>query len=499
MPRSVLGARKPIAALVAEAEGPSLARNLSAFSLVCIGVGATVGAGIFVLTGTAAANFAGPGLMLSFLLGAVASGLVALCYAELAAMIPVAGSTYSYTHATLGALPAWIIGWDLVLEFGMAAATIGVGWSGYAQSLLADLGVRLPAALAAAPGEGGLVNAPAALVVLVLTALLMGGNRGAARTNAVLVALKVAIILGFVGLGALHVRPELWQPLVPENEGAFGAFGWSGIFRGAGVVFFAYVGFETVSTAAGETRNPQRDAPVGLIGSLLVTAALYGAVAAVLTGLVPYRELDVADPIAKAMDATGLSGFSMVIKLGALIGLTTAALTALYGQARICYAMARDRMLPDAFARIGETSRTPFVAQGLIGLVTAAAAALVPIGILGELVSIGTLFAFILVCVSVLILRRTEPKRARSFRVPGGPLVPVLGILACLTLMASLPGDTWLRLLVWLGLGLAIWFGYCRRRVAAGPGFERTGPFTGQGGAPVEGRPRFHPGAPPKG
>lgn len=484
MLRSALGIRKPIAALATEAEGPALARNLSAFSLVCIGVGATVGAGIFVLTGTAAANFAGPGLMLSFVLGAVASGLVALCYAELAAMIPVAGSTYSYTYATLGALPAWIIGWDLVLEFAFAAATIAVGWAGYAQSLLADAGVRLPAWLAAAPGEGGGFNLPAALIVLVLTALLMRDNRQAAGANAVLVALKVAIILGFLGIGAAHVRPELWQPLVPANEGTFGAFGWSGVFRGAGVVFFAYVGFETVSTAAGETRDPQRDAPVGLIGSLVVTAVLYVAVAAVLTGLVPYRDLDVADPIAKAMAATGLTGFSVAIKLGALIGLTTAALTALYGQARIFYAMARDRMLPDVFARIGATSRTPFVAQGLIGLVTALVAALVPIDVLGELVSIGTLFAFILVCAGVLILRRTEPERARPFRVPGGALVPVLGILACLALMASLPGDTWLRLLVWLAIGLAIWFGYGRRRVAADPGFERTGPFAGSGQSP---------------
>ena len=328
------------------------------------------------------------------------------------------------------------------------------------------------------------MNGPAALVTLALTALLMRDNRRAARTNAVLVALKVAIILAFLGIGLAHVRPELWRPLVPENEGAFGAFGWSGVFRGAGVVFFAYVGFETISTAAGETRNPQRDAPVGLLGSLVVTAALYVAVAAMLTGLVPYRELDVADPIAKAMAVTGLTGVSAAIKLGALIGLTTAALTALYGQARIGYAMARDRMLPDVFSRIGARSRTPIVAQGVIGLATALVAALVPIDILGELVSIGTLFAFILVCASVLILRRTEPDLARPFRVPGGATVPVLGILACLALMASLPGDTWLRLLAWLGLGLAIWFGYGRRRVEADPGFERTRPSAGPGQSP---------------
>lgn len=464
-------ARRRIADLLAAeaGDGPALARDLSAFGLVCIGVGATIGAGIFVLTGTAAAHYAGPGLMLSFVLGGIASGLVGLCYAELAAMIPVAGSTYAYARVTLGALPAWIVGWDLVLEFAMAAATVAVGWSGYAQSLMADVGLRLPPALAAAPGEGGLVNLPAGAVVLALTALLIAGNRGAARVNAALVALKVAIILAFVLVGAAHLRPELWSPLVPPNEGTFGAFGWSGVLRGAGVVFFAYVGFETIATAVGETRDPQRDAPVGLIGALIVTSALYIAVAGVLTGLVPYRELAVADPIARAVDAVGLSGFAVAIKVGALLGLTTATLTALYGQARIFYAMARDRMLPDLFGAVHPTRRTPWASQLAIGLVTAGVAALVPIRVLGELVSIGTLFAFVLVCASVLILRRTEPERPRPFRVPGGPLVPGLGILACLALMAGLPGDTWLRLGAWLALGLAIWFGYGRARMRNGP------------------------------
>ncbi len=448
---------------------PDLARTLSALSLICIGIGSTVGAGIFVLTGTAAAHYAGPGLMLSFVLGGIASGLVGLCYAELAATMPVAGSSYSYARATFGALPAWIVGWDLVLEFALAAATIAVGWSGYAQSLMADAGWKLPAALAAAPGEGGVVNLPAAGIVLALTVLLIAGNRGASRVNAALVALKVAIILAFVGIGVGHLRPELWSPLVPPNEGTFGAFGWSGIFRGAGVVFFAYVGFETIATAAGETRNPQRDAPIGIIGALIVTSLLYIAVAGVLTGLVPYRELAVPDPIAKGIDATGLGGFALAIKVGALLGLTTATLTALYGQARIFYAMARDRMLPDFFASVHPRWQTPWASQALIGLATALVAALVPIDVLGELVSIGTLLAFILVCASVLILRRTEPERPRPFRVPGGPIVPGLGILACLALMASLPGDTWLRLALWLSVGLAIWFGYGRRRNRNGP------------------------------
>ena len=449
--------------------GADLARSLTAPGLVCIGLGATIGAGIFVLTGTAAAQYAGPALTLSFAVGGVACAFVGLCYAELAAMIPEAGSTYSYTRASLGVLPAWIVGWDLVLEFAMAAATVAVGWSGYAQSLAADLGLRLPAALAGAPGDGGLVNLPAVAIVLALTALLMRGTREAALVNAALVAVKVAIILAFVGIGAAHLRPELWQPFVPPNAGAFGAYGWSGVLRGAAVVFFAFIGFETVATAAGECRDPQRDAPAGLIGSLAISTLLYVAVAAVLTGLVPYRDLDVADPIARAVDAIGLGGLSAAIKLGAIVGLTTATLTALYGQARIFYAMARDGLLPGLFARLHPATRVPVASQGVIGLLTAAVAGLVPIAVLGELVSIGTLLAFGLVCAAVPILRRRQPARPRPFRVPAASLTAGLGILCCLALMASLPPETWLRLALWLAAGLAIYAGYGRRTARAVP------------------------------
>ncbi len=464
--RSASATRGDAAGSAAQAGAPDgLARNLSAFSLVCIGIGGTIGAGIFVLTGTAAAQYAGPGLTLSFVLAGIAAGLVALSYAELAAMMPDAGSTFAYTRVALGPLAAWMIGWDLVLEFAVAAATVAVGWSGYAQSLSADLGLRLPAALAAGPGEGGVLNLPAAGIVLGLTALLMRDNREAAGANTAMVALKVAIILAFVAVGAWHIRPALWSPLIPPNEGSFGAFGWSGVLRGAGVVFFAYIGFETVSCAAGETRDPQRDAPVGLVGALVVSAVLYIAVAAVLTGLVPYRDLNVPDPIARAADTAGLGGFGLAIKLGALVGLTTACLTALFGQGRIVYAMARDRFLPDALARLDARSRAPRLGQGGIGALTALVAGLAPIDLLGELVSIGTLAAFILVCASVLILRRTAPERARPFRVPGGAAIPLAGIAACLALMAALPGETWIRLGVWLALGLLLWFGYVRRRV----------------------------------
>lgn len=441
---------------------PGLARDLTGFSLLCIGLGATIGAGIFVLTGTAAAAYAGPALVLSFALGGIACAFVGLCYAELAAMMPASGSTYTYTRASLGELCAWIVGWDLVLEFAFAAATVAVGWSGYAQSLLADLGLALPPALAAAPGAGGLVNLPAGLIVLALSWLLIRGTREAAAANAALVALKVAIILAFVAVGLAHLRPELWRPFVPENAGRFGEYGWSGVLRGAGVVFFAFIGFETVSTAVGETRRPQRDAPVGLLGSLALTTLLYVLVAAVLTGLVPYRDLDVPDPIARAVDAAGLGSFALVIKLGALVGLTTSALTALYGQSRICFAMARDGLLPAAFARVDPVRRTPARSQGLIGVGTALVAAFVPLEVLGELVSIGTLLAFCLVCAAVPLLRRRDPDRPRPFRVPAAPLVAGLGILCCLVLMAGLPGDTWLRLALWLVLGLGLYGVYGR-------------------------------------
>ncbi len=442
---------------------PSLARSLTAPGLVAIGLGATIGAGIFVLTGTAAAQYAGPALSLSFVIGGIACGFVGLCYAELAAMIPEAGSTYTYTRACLGLLPAWIIGWDLVLEFAMAAATVAVGWSGYAQSLAADFGLKLPAVLSGAPGDGGLVNLPAVGIVLLLTALLTRSTRDASLINGLLVTCKVAIILAFVGVGVVHLHPELWHPFVPENAGAFGTYGWSGVFRGAAVVFFAFIGFETVATAAGECRVPQRDAPIGLIGSLTISTVLYVAVAAVLTGLVPYRELDVADPIAKAIDRLAMPGLAIVIKIGALIGLTTSALTALYGQGRIFFAMARDGLLPPLFCRVDPATRAPVASQVVIGLFTAAVAGLVPIDILGELVSIGTLLAFCLVCGIVLILRRTEPDRPRPFRVPAAIPMATLGILSCLVLMAALPADTWIRLAVWLVIGLAIYGGYGRR------------------------------------
>ena len=467
-------ARKSVAEIMdsGDAEGHQLSRTLGPLSITAMGVGAIIGAGIFVLTGTAAAQYAGPSIMLSFVLAAVACAFVGLCYAELAAMLPVCGSSYTYTYATLGEVFAWIIGWDLILEYAMGAATVAVGWSGYVVSLLHNVGIDVPPAFAAAPGtmiklaDGGtvegIVNLPAALIVLALTALLVQGTKESARLNNIMVAVKLVVVVAFIALGAAYVSTANWHPFVPANTGEFGHFGWSGILRGSAVVFFAFIGFDAVSTAAQEARRPQRDMPIGILGSLAVCTVLYIAVAAVLTGLVPYAELNVADPIAKGVDAIGLTWFSVLIKLGALTGLTTVILVLLYGQSRIFYTMAHDGLLPGLFSRIHPRLQTPWLSQMLIGGIVAVVAALTPIGILGEMVSIGTLFAFILVCGSVIYLRRTDAEVPRPFRVPSVPLVPVLGILFCLLLMLALPLVTWLRLAVWLVIGLAIYFLYGR-------------------------------------
>lgn len=469
--------RKPIADILHDSKSHRLTPSLGAWSITGLGIGSIIGAGIFVLTGTAAAQFAGPGVMLSFVLAGIACAFVGLCYAELAALIPVAGSSYTYTYATLGELMAWIIGWDLILEYAMGAATVAVGWSGYIVSLLRNFGISIPAAFAAAPGtvaetlaDGtvvrGIVNLPAAFIVALLTMLLVKGTRESARLNNIMVAVKLTVVLAFVLIGSAYVTSANWHPLVPENTGHFGHFGWSGILRGSAVVFFAFIGFDAVSTAAQEARNPQRDMPIGILGSLAICTLLYIAVSAVMTGIVPYTELNVADPIAKAVDVIGLTWFSVLIKFGALAGLTTVILVLLYGQSRVFFAIAHDGLLPPVFAEVHPVRRTPWKSQILIGTIVAIVAALTPIGILGEMVSIGTLFAFCLVCGAVLYLRQSHASLARPFRAPGVPVVPILGILFCLLLMAGLPLDTWLRLVIWLVIGLAIYFIYGRKHSA---------------------------------
>ena len=453
---SPLAARKPVGDIV---EGRHrLAKTLGPIAITALGIGSIVGAGIFVLTGTAAARYAGPGIMLSFVGAGVACAFVGLCYAELAAMLPASGSTYTYAYATLGELAAWIIGWDLILEYAAGAATVAVGWSGYAVSLCRSAGLDIPHRFAAAP-----LNIPAVVIVLLLTAFLIVGTRQSTRLNTIMVALKLAIIAAFIAVGAAFVHPGHWRPFIPTNGGQFGHFGWSGLFRGAGVVFYAYIGFDSVSTAAAEARDPQRDMPVGIIASLVISTALYVAVAAVLTGIVAYGKLDVPDPIAVGTDQFGLPWFSILIKLGALLGLTTVILVSLYGQSRIFFTMAGDGLLPGLFAHTHPVFKTPYRSQALIGAVVAPAACLLPITILSQMVSIGTLLAFVIVCVAVIRLRRTDGRLDRPFRVPAVPWIPVLGVACCLTLMASLPAASWIRLVVWLAIGLAFYAAYGRR------------------------------------
>jgi APA family basic amino acid/polyamine antiporter len=486
---SRLMVRKPVDQLLhsrEEGDGHvTMHRLLGAGHLMALGVGAIIGAGIFVITGTAAAQYAGPGIMLAFLLGAIACGFVGLCYAEFASMIPVAGSAYTYAYATLGEFVAWIIGWDLILEYAMVSSTVAVGWSGYFTSLLGNIGIVLPAQFTAATGTAVTLadgsqatawfNVPAFGIVAIISALLIMGVRESARINNIIVALKVAVILMFLVVGIGYVSTANWVPFIPENTGTFGEFGLSGILRGAAVVFFAYIGFDAVSTAAQEARRPQRDMPIGILGSLVVCTLLYVAVAAVLLGIVPYPQLNVPDPIARGIDVIGMPWLAIIVKVGALMGLTSVILVFLYGQSRKFFRMSEDGLLPNVLRVLHPRTRTPYLGHIIIGVLVAIVAGMVPISILGELVSIGTLFAFVIVCAAVIYLRRARPDLPRPFRCPAVPLVPLLGIACCLALMVGLPLDTWLRLFVWLALGLVIYFAYGMSRSALAP-HARPGP-----------------------
>jgi APA family basic amino acid/polyamine antiporter len=467
-------ATKSIGDITAAAEANELHRTLDARALVLLGIGAIIGTGIFVLTGTAAANHAGPALIISFLIAGFGCALAGLCYAEFAAMIPACGSAYSYSYATLGEGIAWFIGWNLILEYLFAGATVAVGWSGYVVSLLNQLGIELPSALTNAPftkgtghfdivRTGALINLPAVLVIAAITALCYVGIRQSARFNSVIVVIKVAVIVLFIGFGAWYIDGANWHPFIPPNTGHFGDFGWSGIFRAAGIIFFAYIGFDAVSTAAQEASNPQRDMPKGILLSLVICTVLYVAVSAVLTGMVPYAELNSPAPVALALDRyPALGWLGGLIKLGAIAGMTSVMLVMLLGQPRIFYAMSQDGLLPPIFRRVHPKYKTPYIGTLLTGAIAATVAGLLPVTILGELVSIGTLLAFAVVCIGVLVLRQKRPDIARPFRVPAPWFTCTVGAVICVAMMLSLGIDTWLRLLIWTVIGVAIYafYGY---------------------------------------
>jgi APA family basic amino acid/polyamine antiporter len=469
--------RKPLEMIRAEAadENRGFERSLTGMNLLLLGIGGIIGAGIFVLTGQASASYAGPAIVISFILSGIACAFAALCYAELAAMIPIAGSAYTYAYATLGQLLAWIIGWDLILEYLFGAATVAVGWSGYVVSFLKDFGIHIPAALSSAPfkhspaagweSTGAIINLPAMFIVSICTYLLYVGIKESAKFNNLIVFAKLAVLGLFLVFGAMHVIPANWVPFIPENTGEFGHFGWSGVLRGAGVIFFAYIGFDSVSALAQETKNPQKDMPFGIIGSLIVCTIIYIAVSLVLTGIVKYDQLGVADPIAVAVNAAGpaLEWLRPFIKIGAVAGLSSVVLVLLMAQPRILYTMAHDGLLPPVCAKLHPKFRTPYVTTVVTGIFAGLVAGLFPIGLLGELVSIGTLFAFVLVCIGVLVLRYTNPDAHRPFKTPAPHVVCIIGALAAAAQMASLPYETWERLVIWMALGLAIYFLYGRK------------------------------------
>ncbi|MGX6565948.1 Serine transporter YbeC, amino acid:H+ symporter family [Cupriavidus necator] len=450
---------KDIDAMLAVARDDGLKKVLGPTDLVMMGIGAIIGTGIFVLTGTGALT-AGPALTVSFVIAALACGFAALCYAEFASAIPVSGSIYTYSYATLGEIVAWMIGWDLLLEYGLATSAVSVGWSGYFQSLMAGFGLKLPAALTAAPGSvpgvKSMLNLPACLIMLAITWVVSYGVRESTRINNLMVAVKIGVVLLFIAVGVWHVQPANWQPFAP--------FGFAGIFNAAALVFFAFIGFDAVTSAAEEVRNPRRDLPIGIIGSLAVCTMLYVVVAAIMTGIVPFAKFAGVDhPVSLALQFAGQNWVAGFVDLGAILGMTTVILVMTYGQTRVIFAMSRDGLLPERLSSVHPVHATPYFATWIVGIVFAAIAAFVPLNVLAELINIGTLAAFTLISVAVLVLRKTRPELPRAFRCPGVPVVPLLSIGFCLFLMAHLQALTWIAFLVWLSVGLVIYFGYARR------------------------------------
>ena len=475
-------ATKSIEQLKAESEVTgehSLKRVLGPTNLVTLGIGAIIGTGIFVLTGQAAAQYAGPGIVLSMVVAGVASALAGLCYSEFASTVPIAGSAYTYGYATLGEFIAWIIGWDLILEYALGGATVAVGWSGHLTSFLHDfLGITIPASLASAPcsivpaagcNPDAYLNLPAVLIAIAVTVLIVIGIKESANVNSVIVVIKVAVVLIVIIGGAAYVNSANWQPIIPPNTGHFGEYGWSGVLRGAGVIFFAYIGFDAVSVAAQEAKNPQRDMPIGILGSLVVCTILYILVSGVMVGLVPYREMlgSPAPMVVAIRAAEAASGGStllrimtMLVELGAIAGLSSVMVVLMMAQPRIFYSMSRDGLLPPFARKIHPRFRTPHITSIITGVIVALAAGFTPIGALGELVSIGTLLAFVIVSIGVIFLRYRRPDLHRPFKTPLVPFIPILSALVSFALMLGLPFDTWLRLVIWMAIGLVLYFAY---------------------------------------
>jgi basic amino acid/polyamine antiporter, APA family len=447
---------KPISAYT-EKKGTGLKQALGAFDLTMLGIGAIIGTGIFVLTGVVAAKHAGPALVLSFVLSGLACVFAALCYSEFASSVPASGSAYSYSYATFGEFIAWILGWDLILEYGLAAAAVSSGWSGYFQGLIGGFGIHLPTAITSAynPAKGTYIDIPAIIIVLIITALLAKGIRESARANSIMVLIKLAVVLLFIFVGVGYVKPHNWTPFMP--------FGFSGVATGAATVFFAYIGFDAVSTAAEEVRNPQKSMPIGIIASLGICTVLYIVVSLILTGIVPFNLLDVKNPVAFGIQYIHQDWVAGFISLGAIIGITTVLLVMMYGQTRLFFAISRDGLLPGALSKVSKKTQTPVISTWITGLLSAFFGGLVPLDKLAELTNMGTLSAFVVVSIGVVILRKTQPNLKRAFRVPWVPFIPLLAVLFCGYLLLQLPAITWIGFVVWLCIGLVVYFSYGHR------------------------------------
>lgn len=447
--------KKPVGTSMDEAKDEdkrALSRSMGAVDLTALGVGAIIGTGIFVLTGVAAANFAGPAVVVSFIVSGIAAGLAALCYAELSAMVPVAGSAYAYTYASLGEIIAWLVGWNLILEYLVAAGAVAVGWSSYFIDLLKSIGVGIPSSITLSPFEGGIINIPAIVITLIVTWIAVRGTKDSAEATKFIVGIKLLVILLFIVVGLFRVNTSNWVPFAP--------FGFMGIMQGAAIVFFAYIGFDAVATAAEEVRDPKRDLPKGIVGSLIISTTLYILVAGILTGMLSYTRLNTPSPITSALLAVGVRWATSFISVGALAGLTSVLIAVIFAQSRVFFAMSRDGLLPSVFAVIHKKYRTPYVDTLIVGVAVSLIGAFFPVGIIAEMANIGTLSALTVVSVGVIVLRRTQPDMERPFKVPWVPYLPILSVIFCLYLMANLPLATWIRFVVWIVIGIVIYYTY---------------------------------------